>query len=114
MSVIHTQQNFHCGDDWDFAGPIQSPGGTVINLTGATITWKLVSLDYSTTYLILGIGTGVTITDPTNGLVAYGPTGTQTAPLTPGTYYDLLRVILQDGTDFTAVEGIINVAPKPN
>lgn len=112
MSIAHPQENFRCGDDWDFTGTITDNSGAPLNLTSASLTWKLTSLDLTTTYLTLTLGFGIQIISATAGTVSYGPTHTQTAALQPGTYYDLLQVTLSDGTEFTVIEGFINAAPK--
>lgn len=111
MSNVHALQVLRCGDQWLFAGPVNDAAGNALNLTGASISWKLDSVDGKTNYLTLTVGSGVTITTNNPGAVAYGPTKVQTAALTAGTYYDYLIVTLADGTTYTVIEGLINALP---
>jgi len=116
MSKTHPLFAERCGDAWEFTGPLNDNSGNPLPLTGATITWKLDSLDLATNYLTLTLGFGITVTDTATATVEYGPTAAQTAGLIPGTYYDTLSVTLSSGNGggtFTCIEGLINVAPAP-
>lgn len=112
MSVVHNLMVFRCGDNWSFSGPLNDANGNPLSLTNATITWKLESLDGKTTYITLSLGSGITITNAATATVLYGPNSTQTAALTPGTYYDSLHVVLSDGETYTVVEGLVNALPS--
>lgn len=115
MSTTHALFVERAGDTWEFTGPLNDNSGNPLPLTGATITWKLDSLDLTTNYLTLTLGFGITVTDLTTATVQYGPTEAQTAGLIPGTYYDTLSVTLSSGNGggkFTCIEGLINVEPE--
>jgi hypothetical protein len=114
MSTTHSLLVLRCGDAWEFSGPLNDTSGNPLNLTGATLTWKLDSIDFSTNIVTLVSGLGIEVTNLAQALVAYGPTKEQTAAITPGTYYDTLSISFPDGqTNFTLVEGIINASPIP-
>lgn len=102
-----------CGDSWSFDGPLNDNNGNPLTLAGATITWTLDSLDFSTNYCTLTVGQGITITNQSTATVSYGPTPTQTAAVPPGTYYQMLRVLLAAGEEYTEIEGIIVATPGP-
>jgi|SRR5690348_3089022 len=112
MSIVHPLFTLRCGDTWAFSGPLQDSSGNALALTGATIVWKLDSLDGKTNYITLTLGSGIEVTNSTTATVLYEATPTQTSALTPGTYYDSLRVTLQDGESYTMVEGMINALPS--
>lgn len=112
MSAVHNLMVFRCGDNWSFTGPLNDASGNPLPLTNAqSITWHLNSLDGKTNYLTLSLGGGVQVTNETTATVLYGPSAAQTTPLVPGTYYDALKVVLQDGEAYTLVEGLINALP---
>lgn len=111
MSVVHTLQVLRCGDTWSFSGPLDDGAGNPLPLQNASITWKLKSLDGKTTYITLTQGGGISITNLGQAVVLYGPTAVQTSALQPGTYYDFLDIVLNDGSSFTLIEGLINALP---
>src|SRR5215469_2475870 len=112
MSIIHPLFTLRCGDTWAFSGPLTDANGNALSLTGAQIIWKLDSLDSKTNYITLTLGSGVQVVNSTTATVLYEATPLQTSALVPATYYDSLRVILQDGESYTMVEGLINALPS--
>jgi len=114
MSIIHPPQTLRCGDTWEFSGPLTDNSGNPLTLAGATLTWKIDSLDQSENFLTVVSGFGITVTNFTTATIQYLATATQTAAIPPGTYYDTMHVLLADGvTGFTVIEGIINASPIP-
>src|SRR5690348_14435128 len=111
MSVVHSIFAMRCGDTWQFSGPLNDADGNPLSLVGATLTWKLDSIDGKTNYITLTLNNGIEITNSSTATVQYGPSVAQTSPLIPGTYYDTLQVTLQDGETYTMVEGYINALP---
>lgn len=113
MSVQPTQ-TLRCGDAWIFNGQCQNPDGSIPNLTGCTVIFKLDTLDFLTNVLTLTNGLGTSITSATGGQIQWGPTKTQTAAISPATYYYTVQVIFPDGvTAYTYFEGEIVAAPAP-
>ncbi len=41
MTPMHDPLTFMCGDTWEIEGTLTDEAGAALNLTGATITWKL-------------------------------------------------------------------------
>jgi hypothetical protein len=113
MSTIHPTLVLKAGATWEFVGPMTDNNGNPLPLAGAQFYWRLDSLDFSTNYITLVLGQGIEITNLATATIEYGPSDTQTAGLVPGTYYDVLSVVLADGTEFPLVEGFINVSPQP-
>lgn len=114
MSTIHPLFVVRAGDTWEFTGPLDDNSGNALPMTGASVTWKLDSLDGTKNYLTLSLGLGISLAN--NNIVTYEPTSTQTAAIAPGTYYDTLSVTLSaanGGGTFTCIEGLINVLPEP-
>lgn len=115
MSTIHPLEVVRSGDTWEFTGPLnENDGVTPLPLTGASITWKVDSLDGKTNFITCTLGSGITVTNLATATVQYQASATQTAPLKPGTYYDTLSVTLSAGNGggtFTCIEGEINVLP---
>lgn len=116
MSTTHAPFTLRCGDNWEFTGPLNDNNGNPLPLSGASITWKLDSLDGTKNFITLTLGSGITITTLATATVSYGPSAAQTAVLQPGTYYDYVVVTLSGangGGTFTVIEGIINGSPVP-
>jgi hypothetical protein len=114
MSIVHPQFTLRCGDTWEFEGPITDDNGNLLNLTGATFTYKIDSLDFKTNFYTTVSGMGVFVVSYPTSTVEYFAPATTTATIPPGTYYDILRITLADGvTGFTVIEGLINATPIP-
>lgn len=111
--IVHPLMVFRCGDNWTFSGPLNDAQGNPLDLSGATITWKLDNPSGEATNLTpLTLGAGIQIINENTATVLYGPSAAQTATLSPGTYYDCLKVVLSDGETYTTVEGPINALPS--
>ncbi len=55
---------------------VQNDDGSPVNLTAATVTmYGRLSLDASTNLFSLGVGTGITLSDPTNGTFTVAASG---------------------------------------
>jgi hypothetical protein len=115
MTTTHDPINFICGDTWQLTGPLQDASGNALNLTGATITWKLDGQDGLANLLTLdnaGSG-GVSVVNPSTATILVNVSKVQSAALQAGTYKDWLRVTLADGTQLTEWTGIIKATAQP-
>lgn len=115
MTTTHDPETFVCGDNWQLTGPLQDASGNPLNLTGATIQWKLDSLDGTQNILTLDNAEtgGITVITPSAATVLVNVLKTQSAAVAAGTYKDWLRVTLSDGTVFTEWTGIIRATANP-
>jgi hypothetical protein len=115
MATVHDPEEFVCGDNWQLTGPLLDAAGTALNLTGATITWKLDSLDGLTNVLTLDNASngGVSIVDPVSATILVNVAPARSTDVAPGTYKDWMRVRLADGTELTEWTGVIRAARKP-
>ena len=113
MTAVHDPQFFVCGDTWEMTGPLQDANGVPFNLAGASISWKLDSIDGATNFLSLAVGSGIQVLDLTSATVLVTVSATQSESLTPGTYRDSLRVTLADGAKFTEWVGAITATVDP-
>ena len=111
--TVHDPIDLRCGDDWELTGPLQDSNGVALNLTGASISWKLDSTDNTVNLLSLAIGSGVTVITPATASIVVRATSAQTAAIPPGTYLDSLKVTLATGEKFTCWFGVIRAAPAP-
>src|SRR6185295_19067921 len=89
--LIHSPQQFYAGDTWIIEALCTNADGTPMDLTGATVEWKLVDP--------LGVAMGVTLASNTSGVVITSPTlgqakitltKDQSATLVPGYYKEQL------------------------
>jgi hypothetical protein len=111
--TVHDPIDFVCGDNWEISGSLQDASGNPLSLTGATIQWKLDSIDGATNFLTLAIGSGISITDLPSATIFVNATSAQTAALASGNYRDWLSVKLADGSVLTEWTGVIRAAPLP-
>lgn len=111
--TVHDPIDFLCGDNWEFTGPLLDANGVALNLTGATIAWRLDLPDGSSSLATFYVGGGIEIADmPSATIFVSIPSGwTSTVP--PGTYRDWLTVTLASGAVLTEWTGIIRANARP-
>jgi hypothetical protein len=116
MMLTHDPQSFVSGDNWQLTGPLLDVSGNPINLAGATLQWKLDSVDGFENVLLLDSASrgGITITDLPSATVLVDVTAAQSAAVSAGTYRDWLRITFTNGTVYTAWAGVIRVSAKPS
>ena len=115
MTTVHDPENFICGDNWQIVGPLLDGTGAPLNLTGATIQWKLDTADGLANVLTLdnaGNG-GVVVVEPSTATILVNVTAARSRDIAPGTYRDWLRVTLANGAVFTEWTGIIRADLNP-
>lgn len=111
MTAKHEPIKFYAGDTWEISGQLTDANGGKLDLTGATIAWKLDDFDGVKNILTLGVGSGITIVDPpSDGNILIATTPDSTKDLSSAVYRDELRVTLSDGTVTTQWAGAIIVS----
>lgn len=113
MTTIHDPEDRICGDTWEFVGLLEDADGVPLVLTGASISWRLDSVDGTTNFLHLTLGSGIAVVDAPTAEILVTASAGQTGGLAPGNYKDSLRVTLADGTVFTEWQGFIRAAASP-
>jgi hypothetical protein len=110
MAVLHDQWVFYVGDVWPIIGTMHNADGSVMDLTGATVQWRMVNaagdveLDYA-------VGTGIVVTDAPNGVITITVPTADSADIAPGEYKDSCRVTV-GGVPTTQSIGSITVRPS--
>lgn len=109
---IHDPYDFICGTSWQEQGPLLDAFNNPIPLTGATIQWRLDSIDGATNFITLNLGAGITITDSPSSTILVDANKTQTN-LPPGLYRDILVLTLANGDPLPMWGGIIRASANP-
>ena len=78
----------------------QTSTGTALNLNGATITWQLFPLGGGTALVTKSIGSGITVTDASNGVFQVKIDPADTASLA-GSYNHEVQIVDTDGNVLT-------------
>jgi hypothetical protein len=116
MTTIHDPLDFVAGDTWTIDGALTDVGGNPLVLAGASIEWRLDSIDATKNILAMYNDTngGIQILYSAGGSILITVPAAQTATVPAGNYSDWLRVTLADGTTLTEWTGVIRVAPNPS
>lgn len=108
----HDPIDFLCNTDWQMTGPLLDANGLPLSLTGATINWRLDSLDGATNYITLSVGSGITIVDQASSTILVDASAAQTNAIVPGVYRDYCFVTI--GSSILPMwTGIIRAGSKP-
>ncbi len=110
MTATHPTFALMAGDSWRFDASLHDNSGKPLDLTSASILWRL--YQGGKTIIELTNGNGITVTDAPNGLCTIMVTAAQTAALTPGTYSDQVQATLASGFACTQAVGPVLVS-KP-
>lgn len=97
---------YYAGDTLRLDVSVTDDADQVVNLTGATIEWKLI--DYKTVLLSKSTSAGISITDPLNGEFRVNINGSETQDL-QGTYRHEARVTDSTGNVSTVFVGSFSV-----
>lgn len=111
--TTHEQIEWVCGDTWKINGTIQDEDGLPLLLTGVQLNWKLTTMSSERNLLELTIGNGITVVDEVAGTILIEVPLDTTDSVTPGIYYDWLRITLADGRRYTEWTGPIMVLKEP-
>lgn len=84
-------------------------GGTVIDLTGATISWRIGPRGRFETKVTKTIGDGVTVVVAASGTYTLSLPGADTDTLTPGRYRHAVEVTTAAGAVHLVLEGAISL-----
>jgi hypothetical protein len=104
---------FTFGEHWIVDWEVKDGIGGVINLTGATIQWRLVN-PVGTTVMTRSVADGITVTGATTGLCSLSvtPTHQTTAGIVEeGNYAYEFRVTTSGGIVSTNASGALTVRP---
>jgi hypothetical protein len=115
MTTTHHPINEICGATWEYTGPLEDARGCPLNLTGATIQWRLDSADGIANVAACdnAIVGGIQIIDASCALILVTVPASVTAAIAPGNYIDWLIVTLADGSVLYEWTGVIRAAAKP-
>jgi hypothetical protein len=123
--TTHDPLNRVCSRSWSFDGTLLDYYGKPVPLTGASITWRLDSLDGTINFITKTLGNGIEIVNYDSAEISVTPTQEDTDPVkvppadptaTPpvlGVYRNWLTVTLADGSTFDMWSGIIRVTAAP-
>jgi hypothetical protein len=98
------------GIDWIFTTTITDQNGAAIDLTGYQVQLQIRNQVDNSLILALTVGSGITLTTPTAGLVTYRATGTQTAAIPVGTYYYGIKATSGGGINYDWSDGLLTIA----
>ncbi len=79
--------------------------GAALDLTGASVTWRIATEDRRATRIVKTAGAGVTVTDAPSGRFTVALVPGDTAGLPPGLYEHAAEVTEPDGTVSTVLRG---------
>jgi hypothetical protein len=115
MTTIHDPLDLVCGATWSFAGRLRDACDKPLDLTGASISWRLDSLDGTENIVALSFESsgGISVIDLAQADILVTPSSEETIRVPPGIYRDWLWVTLADGTMFPEWTGIIRAAAAP-
>lgn len=98
------------GTDLTLTGLIaRDRNGTVIDLTGATIKWRIGPKDRHSTLKTLDTSDGVTVTDATNGVYSLDLDGADSDTWAPGRLRHAVEVTESGGQIHIVLEGFIDL-----
>jgi hypothetical protein len=111
--TVHPPQEFYAGDDWMISASCADGDGNPIDLTSATVTWRLNDLN-GVNLLELTVGNGIALVENVSGDLIVGQCiievdHARTAGLLAGSYSDQLKVIDGNGRAWTQFRGRIDV-----
>ena len=92
------------GDDKTITVTVYDNDDVVVDITGATITWELSQNVDSTALISKTVGSGITLSDPTNGIFTIALDPADTASLS-GRYYHEAEITDAAGDVSTALVG---------
>lgn len=96
------------GDDWS-RQVSWSINSVVVDITGYSVEVNVSALKgQPTPDLVLSVGSGVTLTDATNGKFSITITDAQSSAL-DGVYFYDVRMTSAGGQDDTILEGVLNI-----
>lgn len=104
---------FHFGEHWNIDFEVKDGDGAVIDLTGATIQWRLVD-PAGATAMTRSVGDGFTITSGVDGFCSLSVTPTHqtsAAVVEEGNYSYEFRVTTAGGQISTNARGALAVLP---
>lgn len=115
MTAVTTHETIEwiCGDTWKINGTILDEDGAPMSLTDIGINWKLDDMEGDKNLLDLSIGSGITIEDASAGTILIKVLPEISLGVTPGIYYDWLRITTLDNSVYTEWTGPILVVGNP-
>ena len=102
--LVRQTVEIFAGDSHTLAFSVVDAAGTAIDLTGATIKWKMARSGVIPAEIIKSIGSGITVTNAAGGQFTVDLTTTDTAPLL-GLYYFQALVIDSAGNQSVIAHG---------
>jgi hypothetical protein len=106
-----TNVTFDKGETWTLDPTMHDSAGLPLNISAATVTWKLVKVD-DTPITTLSIGSGITLVNGGNGgecLIVLTPAQQISLGIVPGFYQHEAQVVLADGTVTDQFYGFVQV-----
>lgn len=115
MTTTHDPISEICGATWEYVGPLEDARGCPLNLTGATVRWRLDSADGTANIAACdnaSVG-GIRILDAACAMILVTVPASVTAAIAPGHYVDWLIVTLADNSVLYEWTGVIRAAAQP-
>ena len=110
MSLSTYNPTVNQGIDLIFSTTWTDSTGTPTNVTGYSVKLQIRSQIDNSIILGLTVGSGITLTTPSAGLVTYQITGTQTAAIPAGTYNYGIKATSSGGINYDWVDGTLTIA----
>jgi len=117
MALTHRTFEFFVGDTWTMNASLHDRDGKPLDLTDATVIWRLRDDIANAVVATATIDDGIGIVDAVNGAIVITLASSATSLLPPGNYLDEIRVIIGDVTDTQAigpiVAKVVTAVPSP-
>jgi hypothetical protein len=115
--MVHPSQQFYAGDDWLIEATCRNPDGSAMDLSTATLTWRLADIDGLPITTKDSPDNGIEIIppaagDPPNGKAFIRVPSYETVLFASDFYLDELTVTTQAGLVVTQWQGRIDVLLK--
>lgn len=109
MSTEQNVTGVFSGDDLDLNVTVTDAADAALDLTSASsIIWRLSRHVGATADLTKSVGSGVTVTDPVNGLLTVTIDAADTASLV-GNFYHELEIVNQANKKSTVLHGLFEI-----
>lgn len=107
-------QNFEmfCGDTHELPVTVRDSSGALKDITGAAVAWALAKSVKCDPEFTKATGSGIALTDPSNGLFTVTLNPADTLNLCPGDYYHEAEVTDSSGRVVTVMTGRVRLLPS--
>lgn len=101
----------HAGNTRNLNYTVKDRTGAAVNLTGASITWRMAAARDGAALVSKSTSSGITVTSAANGLFTVALAAADTATLEPGTYWHQATVTDGSGNVVTILTDTMQILP---